>query len=291
MVSPISVASAVSIDGNFNEWDRLFDVNNSYMTQAYNEHDYLYIAYSQPLGSQFIPIVNGDITFFIPASNWTSYVHFGSSITKGGSNDHESDADLRIVLQNGKPSFKFISSIEPRYLNEINYKHAVFNGKLVTEIAIPKRLFGKHIPYQDVTIINQYKGSLFGSKEGSSAGISRMSRSLDFTNFDFSDHTITVGMSFSGLGVSGSAGLAGDHEGLGGYYSGTAGSTDFALTVDAGIFRGELADLKGLTADVDVPAGMVAIKTVTPTSGSPLGSGLVFSWGAAGGYVNKPGCS
>ncbi|KLN66540.1 hypothetical protein [Vibrio sp. VPAP30] len=261
------------------------------MTQAYNEHDYLYIAYSQPLGSQFIPIVNGDITFFIPASNWTSYVHFGSSITKGGSNDHESDADLRIVLQNGKPSFKFISSIEPRYLNEINYKHAVFNGKLVTEIAIPKRLFGKHIPYQDVTIINQYKGSLFGSKEGSSAGISRMSRSLDFTNFDFSDHTITVGMSFSGLGVSGSAGLAGDHEGLGGYYSGTAGSTDFALTVDAGIFRGELADLKGLTADVDVPAGMVAIKTVTPTSGSPLGSGLVFSWGAAGGYVNKPGCS
>ncbi|ELV8553687.1 hypothetical protein QNE49_001320 [Vibrio fluvialis] len=288
-ISTFAHASPVSIDGNFGEWNRLNDIKEAYMTQAINDTEYLYIAFSQPNSYQFIPILNGNLTFFIPnkSSNFVSYVKFGSNIKNGGSNNYDYSSDIKINLYNGVPKLEYISEINSSYINEVRYKSIQSDGKILTEIAIPKKLFGKSTIYQDVTIVSQYKGSLFNVANNSNSNISTMSRSVSNSSFDFSDVTITVGISLSGFGANGAAGLAADDHGLGGYFSKTGGDTDFGISLNIGIFNGDITDLSGTTIGGSIPTA-IGFKYEQPVSGSPFGTGVTLSFSLKGGYTKIP---
>ncbi|AIW18675.1 hypothetical protein F0267_17190 [Vibrio coralliilyticus] len=288
LISTFAQASPVSIDGHFGDWSRLNDIEGAYMTQAINDRDYLYIAFSQPDRSQFIPILNGDITFFVPNNNFVSYVNFGVNIKTGGSNSYDSSSDIKIKLHNGIPKLEYLSEINGSYINDVRYMSVQNNGRVLTEIAIPKKLFGKSTTFQDVTIVNQYKGPLFNDVNTTGSSISRMSRSASNRSFDFSDVTITVGISLSGFGANGSAGLAADDYGLGGYFSETGGDTDFGISLDIGIFNGDVTDLNGTTIGGSIPSA-IGFKYEHPVSGSTLGSGVTLSFSLKHGYTKIPG--
>ncbi|CAH6910596.1 conserved exported hypothetical protein [Vibrio chagasii] len=287
VISTSSIAG-VSIDGRFDDWESLSNEKDSYFTQVKNEIDYVHIAFSQPNNSGYIPIINGDTTFFIPITGerFVTYLKFGVNIRTGGSNDHDSQSDLKITLNNGVPDFKFISSINNNYLNDIKYKTINNDGLQLTEITIPKRLFGKHTKFQDVTVISQYKSSIFPNSYSTDSRISSMSRKINSMK-DFSDYTITVGGSLSGFGANAAFGLAADDFGLGGYFDTTAGDTDFGISLDVGLFQGDVTDLNGTTIGGSVPTG-IGLKYEHPVTGDPSGAGITLSFGIKGNYVDVP---
>ncbi|MCG7586817.1 hypothetical protein [Photobacterium sp. OFAV2-7] len=283
-LSPYTHALSVSIDGDYKEWTSLHNPNNKQFSQVYNTQEYLYVSYLNENDTSLIPIVSNDITFFIKNTNFTSYISFGRSIVKNSDNNHESTSHLKITLDNGVPSFKYLKPINSGYLSDIKYKTSKVNGKTFTEIAIPKRLFGKSVLSETASIVNVYSGMKLPSGSGQSVAKSSLIEGIS----DFTDVTITVGISVSVAGTNVAAGLAGDDYGLGGYFDVTGGDADFGISLDMGVFQGNVTDLEGTTAGASVPARGVGIKYESPTSGSPYGQGLTVSVGIKGGYSKIP---
>ncbi|GAB6262251.1 hypothetical protein [Photobacterium sp. R1] len=285
----------VIIDGNMNEWTSLKKTNIKAFSQIYNDSEYIYISYLNESDTTFIPIHSSESLFFIPKSKVHSYLSFGKSIINNSNNNHTSSSNLEITLINGTPRFKYLTPINSSYKSLVKYKTKKVNNLYFTEIAIPKRLFGKSTLSQNVTLVNVYSG-LIKNKISYSRNIMPRSSIQQFsqsnngstTISDFSDVTITVGISASGLGTNFAAGLAADDKGLGGYFDKTAGDADLGISIDIGVFQGDVTDLNGETFGGSAPIKGAGIKFERPLSGSPFGQGFTVSLGYKGGYSQIP---
>lgn len=260
-------ANGFIVDGQMGEWESMLpEVIGDYRTYVINDSDHVYIGVLSPNQvSPYIPIANGDITFFVPNKsqvNHTTWVNLDNNHSTGDTSEAGLGAEVKITAIGHDIHVEYLDG----WASEAFSYSFSDDGKFV-EIKLAKP--GTLRSLANISVWTSHDVPFVSSSENlTSPKDSRaddnprlyspdiltedeIQQAFERDSYDYGNVTVTIGGSLHGFGSSLAAGVAVDQYGFGGYGDATGGDASWGWSVDAGLFNGDIPDISGTTVAID----------------------------------------